>query len=87
MLPGKRVAIEERHQPAADLHAVLAVLGVEAAQEVVDQPRDLLAALAQRRDLDAHHVEAEEEVLAEALACDHLLQRTVGGASPPARPR
>ena len=43
-------------------------------QEVVDQQRDVLAALAQRRDVDRHALDAEIQVLAELLLGDHLVQ-------------
>jgi hypothetical protein len=43
-------------------------------QEVRDEQRDVLAPVAQRRDVDPHHVQAEVEVLAEAALADALLE-------------
>ena len=47
--------------------------------EVLDEHRDVVAALAQRRDADRDHVEAVVQVLLEAAVGDHLLQVAVGG--------
>ena len=54
-------------------------LAVVQADEVLDQRRDVLAALAQRRDLDAEDVEAVVEVVAEAAGLDLAAQVAVGG--------
>ena len=51
----------------------------EVAQEVVDQQRNVLAALAQRRHDDVNHVEAEEQILAEEALRDQLPEIPVGG--------
>ena len=48
-------------------------------EEVVHELRDVLAALAQRRELDVDDREAEVEVLAEGALVDHLAQVAVGG--------
>ena len=55
-----------RRSPRTALPSVSRV----AAEEVVDEQRDVLAALAERRDRDPHDVEAVEEVLAEAAGGD-----------------
>jgi hypothetical protein len=52
------------------------VLG-ELLQEVDDEERDVLLALAQRRHVQRHHVETVEEVLAKAAGGDLLLERLV----------
>ena len=49
------------------------------ARKNVDQLRDVAAPLAQRRHLHRHDVEAEEEILAEALLLHGAVERLVGG--------
>ena len=46
---------------------------------MLDERRDLLAPLAQRRQLQRHDVQAVEEVLAEPALGDELLEVGVGG--------
>jgi hypothetical protein len=46
---------------------------------VLRERGDVLAALAQRRQHEARHVQAVVEVLAERLVLDHLLELAVGG--------
>src|SRR5262245_63513149 len=48
-------------------------------EEVPHEQRDVLAALAQRGHLDRDHVQAVEEVLAEAPLADRELEVLVGG--------
>ena len=48
-------------------------------KEVLDQRRDVLAALAERRQVDADDVEAVKEVFPEAARFLLLLQRLVRG--------
>ena len=57
----------------------LAFLDIEAGDEVVDQGRDVLAALAQGRSLDREDVEAIEQILAEGAGPDLLGRVAVGG--------
>ena len=54
------------------------VLGGEPAEEVLGEQRDVLAALAQRRDPHLDHVEPVVEVLAEGAARDLGLEIAVG---------
>ncbi|MOA23995.1 hypothetical protein D3C78_1446520 [compost metagenome] len=49
------------------------------ADEVVGQQRDVHQSFPQRRGMDGEHVEAEIEVLAEALGTHLLAQIAVGG--------
>ena len=67
----ERLVVERQ----ASLLLFVAVL----AQVVIDERRDLLAPLAQRRQLQADDVEAVEEVLAEAALGDELFEVGVGG--------
>ena len=46
---------------------------VELGQERLDEQRDVLAPLAQRRQLDREHVQPVEQVLAQLAAVDRLL--------------
>ena len=55
------------------------VLG-EVREEVLDEVAHVLAALAERRDVDVDDVEAVEQVLAEGALADALPQVAVGGA-------
>jgi hypothetical protein len=51
----------------------------EALEVEVDEGRDFLAALAERRQFERDDAQAVEEVLAEAAVLDHLRQVRVGG--------
>ena len=51
----------------------------ELANEVVDQRRDIVAALAQRRQFDVEDIEPVEKVGAELALLDQLFQILVGG--------
>ena len=80
-VPGPGVALEHVHERGGrDALHVLAGLGVELLDEVVDEERHVLAALLERRQPDGEDVEPEVEVLAEPPAADLLLQVPVGGA-------
>ena len=63
-----------RHQEAEDLGVnagdVLPLEAVEPGDEVLDEQRDVLAPLAQRRDLDLHDVDAVVEVVPEGALLD-----------------
>ena len=48
------------------------------ADEVLHQRRDVFAALAQRRDLDVHDVEAVIQIVAKAACFDRFLQVVIG---------
>src|SRR5262249_44251159 len=58
---------------------ILAVLARVALEEVAGQDRDLVAALAQRRQLHADDVQPVEEVLAEAALAHRALEVAVRG--------
>jgi len=58
-------------------------LAREAPQEELRQRPDVLGALAQWRQVDAHHVQAVEQVLAEAAVLDRLLRIAVGRGDDP----
>ena len=51
------------------------------------QRGDVLLPLAQRRQLQLHHVEPEEQILAERAGLDHLVQIMVGGRDDPHQDR
>ena len=55
-------------------------LGAGLLHEVAGQQQDVLAAFAQWRYLDGQHIEAVEQVLAEAALGDHFLQVAMGSA-------
>ena len=48
-------------------------------EEGADQQRNIALALAQRRQFDLHHVQPEEEVLAEPAGADGRFQVAIGG--------
>ena len=60
------VALEQGLDLGREAHGRTAVLPRRAVEEVGGQQPDVLAPLAQRRQLDLHHVEPVVEVLAEA---------------------
>ena len=61
-----------RAPPWLDVHHVAVVLFVVDVEEMADQLGHVLAALAQRRQVDRHHVEPVVQVLAESLGLDLL---------------
>ena len=78
-LPGQRVEHEELERLVVQRQAPFLLFVGELAQVVIDQRRDLLPPLAQRRHPQADDVEAVEEVLAEAPFGDERLEVGVGG--------
>ena len=62
-----------------DAANLAAVLGVEVAQNVLDQQGQIFLAVAQRRQMDVEDVQAEVEVLAKLAAGHGLLGILVGG--------
>ena len=52
-------------------------------QEVVGEDRDFFTALTQRRHLDRHDVQPEEEILAELTVRHRALEVAVGGGDDP----
>ena len=63
---------------SGDERELAAGLGGVAREEVARERQDVLAPLAQRRELDRDHVQAEVEVLAEAAGGDLVAQVAVG---------
>jgi hypothetical protein len=57
---------------------VTPVLCGELAEEVLQEKRDVLAPLAERRDLDRHHVQPVVEVLAKGPVSHRLFQIAMG---------
>jgi len=57
--------------------------GRQAAREQLDEHRDVLPAVAQRRDLDRDHGDEEVQILAELAGADLLLEAAVGGRQDP----
>ena len=70
---------EELQGRAVDALEVLLQLAVVHRHEVLDERRDVLAALAQRRNLDAEDVEPVVEIVAERALCHDLREVAVGG--------
>ena len=64
--------LRDRHRPRGP------TLGAELLEEVLHEQRDVLAALAQRRQLHRDHVQPVEEILAERAVGDHLREVAVG---------
>src|SRR5213079_1385559 len=74
-----RVAHELRERLVGDPVDALLARHLAVAQELADQERDILDALAQRRDAYRHHVDAVVEVLAHPPLGHRLRQLHVGG--------
>ena len=77
-VPRPRVEHEVLQRLVGETEAALAEIAREALEEYLDQLRNLLAALAQGRDVEPH-VQPEEQVFAEAPLADELAQVVVGG--------
>jgi hypothetical protein len=74
-----RVAHENVEHFRADAADVLAVLGVDVAQDVLDEKGNVLFVFAKRRQVNVKDVQAEVKVLAQLAAADGLLRIFVGG--------
>src|SRR6266536_6386180 len=77
------IALEHRHRVRRHSSHVFAELLAELLEEMGDEERDVLAAVAQRRELDRNHVQAIEEILAEDTFLHRALEVTVGGGDEP----
>jgi hypothetical protein len=73
------VSHEQRQGFGLDTLDRPALQAIEAADEMLDQERQILLAAAQRRQLDADHVDTVVEVLAQRARADLLGQVLVGG--------
>ena len=80
---GPVVALEHGQGLRGDAAHLLAELLAELLEEVGDEQRDVLAALAQRRQVDRDDVEAVEEVLAHRPLRHRRLEVAVGGGDEP----
>ena len=58
-------------------------VGAQLLQEVLHQQRDVVAPLAQRRQLHRNHVEPVEQILAERAVRDHPVEIGVGRGDDP----
>ena len=84
-IAGPAVGVEQRERLGADARHALALLGGEAREEMPRQFGDVLRPLAQRRHRDRKHVQAVEQVLAEAAGLHVGDQVAVGGGDDAAR--
>src|SRR5437762_4072629 len=71
-LPG--MVHEDAQRLLADALEIRRQLRIQRAHEMLHEERDVLAPLAKRRQGDVHHVQAVEEVFAEAPGLDLLAQ-------------
>jgi hypothetical protein len=69
---------QDLHRAALEPRQALAVPLRVLAEEVLREERQVLAAIAQRRQADFYRVQPEEQILAEASARDLLVERGVG---------
>ena len=77
-LPGHGYSASATYASGADRRAV-AVAAAHVLEEVIDEQRDVLAPLAQRRHVDVDHVDPVVEVLPEQPLGHHLRQGPVRG--------
>src|SRR5215831_15567869 len=80
---GPGVAPERLERLGDDPRHRLAELLADPAEEVVEQLRDVLGSLPERRDMDRELVEPVVEILAEAPLADRVLEGEVGGRHDP----
>src|SRR5260370_1178298 len=78
-VPRPGVSEQAPVRPGLDPLHRAAVLRAVALEEGLHEDRDVLAPLAERRHLDGHGVDAEEEVLAEAALLERSLRAPVRG--------
>ena len=76
---GPRVALEGQHVVFRDRLDLLAERFAELVDEAPDKERQVVSALAQRRDPNRKHVQPVVEILAERALRDALLEIAVGG--------
>ena len=69
-IAGPGVTLQGRQRCRVDVEQLLAKLAIEVGGHATGQQRDVLAAIAQRRQVEGHHVEAVIEVFAEATRRD-----------------
>ncbi len=81
--PGHEYAIRTLRTAGVIAAIVLAVRGAELLEKVLDQERDIVAALAQRRKLDADDLEPVIKVLAKLPLGDRVGQVAVGRRDQP----
>ena len=77
-LPGQSYAISRSIAVGREDQARLAALLAELVEEVLHEQRDVVLALAQRRQLHGDDVQAVEQVLAEPALLHHVAQVDVG---------
>ena len=75
--PGER--LERGQRLGADIEQLLLKLAIEAGRHAASQGSDVLDALAQGRQVERHHVEAEIEIGAEPAALDGVFEVEVAG--------
>jgi hypothetical protein len=75
--------VERHHAAHRALRDLRRRLGRELRHEVLDEQRNVLAPLAERRQRDLEDVQPVEEILAERALGNHPLQRRVGGGNDP----
>jgi hypothetical protein len=81
MLPGVEQQVLEKL--VADRQATLVLFVGVAPQVVVDELRDLFAPLAERGNPQVNHVQAVQQILAEATLGDELFEVAVGRGDDP----
>ena len=78
------VVIDQRaHRALGNLGDLLAELGADRLEEVIGQRRDVVLALAQRRDMDREDIDSVKEVVAETAVGDHALEVLIGRGDQP----
>ncbi len=77
-MPGQEYSQSSFSRLVGDVLDRVAVVPREPRQEEIDQRRDVLAALAQRRHRQVNDVQAVEQILAERPFRDHVAQVAVG---------
>ena len=90
-MPGQRVLQQHLHGAALEAGQPLAIALRVLPEEVLREQRQILAAIAQRRQPDFDRVQPEQQILTESAAGDFLGDcRVRGGDDPdvdPSRPR
>ena len=82
-LPGQSYSVSRSSASGVELELGLAVLVAVLVEEVLREQRDVVLALAQRRQLDGDDVQPVEEILAEPALLHHLPQVDVGRGDDP----
>ena len=79
MLPGQGCSSRRFRAAAVDLRRLAASPAAKIVQKILGQQEHVVCRVAQRRQIERHHVQPEIQILAEPLRPDHLGEVLIRG--------